>query len=205
MKKVVIIDSIGGNVGSVYRTVNRLKFPAVCSSDVDDILQASHIIMPGVGHFGHAMKRLKENNLIDTLNESVLIKKIPVLGICLGMQLMGRFSEEGNAEGLGWFDAEVLRFQFNDKKVFKTPHVGWNSIESNKKSVFLNGLNTEDQFYFVHSYYVKCKFKEDVLATSHYEQTFTSVIQKENMLGVQFHPEKSFDAGDFLLRNFLMD
>ena len=205
MKKVVIIDSIGGNVGSVYRTVNRLKFPAVCSSDVDDILQASHIIMPGVGHFGHAMKRLKENNLIDTLNESVLIKKIPVLGICLGMQLMGRFSEEGNAEGLGWFDAEVLRFQFNDKKVFKTPHVGWNSIESNKKSVFFNGLNTEDQFYFVHSYYVKCKFKEDVLATSHYEQTFTSVIQKENMLGVQFHPEKSFDAGDFLLRNFLMD
>lgn len=205
MKKVVIIDSIGGNVGSVYRTVNRLKFPAVCSSDVDDILQASHIIMPGVGHFGHAMKRLKENNLIDTLNESVLIKKIPVLGICLGMQLMGRFSEEGNAEGLGWFDAEVLRFQFNDKKVFKTPHVGWNSIESNKKSVLLNGLDTEDQFYFVHSYYVKCKFKEDVLATSHYEQTFTSVIQKDNMLGVQFHPEKSYDAGDLFLRNFLKD
>ncbi|MEZ7867633.1 MAG: imidazole glycerol phosphate synthase subunit HisH [Paludibacteraceae bacterium] len=205
MKKVVIVDSIGGNVGSVYRTVNRLKFPAVCSSDVDDILQASHIIMPGVGHFGHAMKRLKENNLIDTLNESVLIKKIPVLGICLGMQLMGRFSEEGNAEGLGWFDAEVLRFQFNDKKVFKTPHVGWNSIESNNKSVLLNGLDTEDQFYFVHSYYVKCKFKEDVLATSHYEQTFTSVIQKDNMLGVQFHPEKSYDAGDLLLRNFLKD
>lgn len=205
MKKVVIVDSIGGNVGSVYRTVNRLKFPAVCSSDVDDILQASHIIMPGVGHFGHAMKRLKKNNLIDTLNESVLVKKIPVLGICLGMQLMSRFSEEGNAEGLGWFDAEVLRFQFNDKKVFKTPHVGWNSIESNNKSVLLNGLDTEDQFYFVHSYYVKCKFKEDVLATSHYEQTFTSVIQKDNMLGVQFHPEKSYDAGDLLLRNFLKD
>ena len=205
MKKVVIVDSIGGNVGSVYRTVNRLKFPAVCSSDVNGILQASHIIMPGVGHFGHAMKRLKENNLIDTLNESVLIKKIPVLGICLGMQLMSRFSEEGNAEGLGWFDAEVLRFQFNDKKVFKTPHVGWNSIESNNKSVLLNGLDTEDQFYFVHSYYVKCKFKEDVLATSHYEQTFTSVIQKDNMLGVQFHPEKSYDAGDLLLRNFLKD
>ena len=205
MKKVVIVDSIGGNVGSVYRTVNRLKFPAVCSSDVNGILQASHIIMPGVGHFGHAMKRLKKNNLIDTLNESVLVKKIPVLGICLGMQLMGRFSEEGNAEGLGWFDAEVLRFQFNDKKVFKTPHVGWNSIESNNKSVLLNGLDTEDQFYFVHSYYVKCKFKEDVLATSHYEQTFTSVIQKDNMLGVQFHPEKSYDAGDLLLRNFLKD
>lgn len=205
MKKVVIVDSIGGNVGSVYRTVNRLKFPAVCSSDVNGILQASHIIMPGVGHFGHAMKRLKKNNLIDTLNESVLVKKIPVLGICLGMQLMSRFSEEGNAEGLGWFDAEVLRFQFNDKKVFKTPHVGWNSIESNNKSVLLNGLDTEDQFYFVHSYYVKCKFKEDVLATSHYEQTFTSVIQKDNMLGVQFHPEKSYDAGDLLLRNFLKD
>ena len=205
MKKVVIVDSIGGNIGSVYRTVNRLKFPAVCSSDVNGILQASHIIMPGVGHFGHAMKRLKKNNLIDTLNESVLVKKIPVLGICLGMQLMSRFSEEGNAEGLGWFDAEVLRFQFNDKKVFKTPHVGWNSIESNNKSVLLNGLDTEDQFYFVHSYYVKCKFKEDVLATSHYEQTFTSVIQKDNMLGVQFHPEKSYDAGDLLLRNFLKD
>lgn len=205
MKKVVIIDSIGGNVGSVYRTVTRLKYPAVCSSDVDAILHASHIIMPGVGHFGNAMKRLKENNIIDALNESVLIKKIPVIGICLGMQLMARFSEEGNAEGLGWFDAEVLRFQFNNKKVFKIPHVGWNSIESNKNSFFLNGLDTGDQFYFVHSYYVKCKIKEDVLATSHYEQTFTSAIQKNNMLGVQFHPEKSFDAGDLLLHNFLKD
>ena len=203
MKKIVIIDSIGGNVGSVYRTVNRLKFPAVCSSDVDDILQASHIIMPGVGHFGHAMKRLKENNLIDTLNESVLIKKIPVLGICLGMQLMGRFSEEGNAEGLGWFDAEVLRFQFNDKKVFKTPHVGWNSIESNKKSVFFNGLNTEDQFYFVHSYFTDVP-KEYIDVTANYGIDVPAMIHKDNVYGAQFHPEKSGDVGLGILKKFIV-
>lgn len=203
MSEVLIIDKIGGNIGSVYRMVSKITKDVICSSSPEDILSAKRIIMPGVGHFAYAMESLRKNNIIDVLNEAVLKKQVPVLGICLGMQLMAKFSEEGQAKGLGWFDADVIRFKFEDTKKYKAPHIGWNTMEFCKINPLMDTISSKDFFYFVHSYHFSCNFTNDVLATTNYEFTYPSAIQKVNILGVQFHPEKSYDAGDKLLSNFL--
>ncbi len=204
MKEVLIIDQIGGNTGSLAKTFKRLKINVKYSSDSTDILHADHIVIPGVGHFANAMQRISDLNLIEPLQEAVIFKKIPVLGICLGMQLICRYSEEGNANGLGWIDAEVKHFNFNDSLNYKRPHIGWNTLNFLQKNhPFLKGIETTEYFYFVHSYFVHCHNPENCLAETEYEQRFASVIQKDNIFGVQFHPEKSYEAGDKLLMNFV--
>lgn len=204
MIDVLIIDKIGGNVGSVYKTLKRLKANVICGSSEEEIRQAKRIIMPGVGHFENAINKLKEAHIIDVLYDKVIIKKNPVLGICLGMQLMTEHSEEGDVDGLGWFPSvNVKRFHFHENKKYKVPHIGWNTIESSVDCALLNGITERDFFYFVHSYYVKCANNDVSIAVTNYEQSFTSVIAKDNIFGVQFHPEKSYDAGDKLLINFL--
>ena len=148
------------------------------------------------------MKRLKERNIIEILNEKVLHEKIPILGICLGMQLFTNTSEEGNAEGLGWLKADTVKFTLSDIK-HKVPHMGWNSIDQKKESPLLRNIENNKQYYFVHSYHVKCHNVDDVLTTTFYGYEFVSAVQKGNIFGTQFHPEKSHEWGEKLLNNFL--
>ncbi len=193
-----------GNIHSIGRKMKLLGFSFIISSKAEDILSADRIILPGVGHFGKAMRNLKELNLIESLNEAVLVKKTPVLGICLGMQLMARSSKEGNTQGLGWFDAEVIPFTVSDTFKYKVPHTGWNSIQKQKESSINGGISDEEFFYFVHSFHFMCSEKSAILHTTIYDYEFVSAVEKENIIGVQYHPEKSHEAGLTLLRNFIL-
>lgn len=199
---IIIIDYGMGNIRSVVNKVNRAGYEAVVSYDPTIIKNADKLILPGVGHFLNGMNRLRERNIIDILNEMVLIEKVPILGICLGMQLFSEFSEEGDAEGLGWLNARTVKFSLNDIR-HKVPHIGWNSIEQKKDSPLLNSIEDKRQFYFVHSFHVKCSNEEDILTTSEYGYEFVSSIQKDNIFGTQFHPEKSHEYGEQIIRNFL--
>jgi glutamine amidotransferase len=200
--KIVIVNYGMGNLRSVVKKFEHLNIEAKISSEKHTIEQADKIILPGVGHFANAMRNLANLGLIDVLNNQVLMNKKPVLGICLGLQLFAKFSEEGNCEGLGWIDAEVIRFHVSDPYKFKIPHIGWNSIELIKESEIFKGLRKTDQFYFVHSFHLVCHNQKDILTTTEYDYSFTSAIEKGNIYGCQFHPEKSHDAGDLILRNF---
>jgi imidazole glycerol-phosphate synthase subunit HisH len=204
MKKssIVIVDYGMGNIRSVLNKIRRAGHDAQVSYDIDIIHGADKLILPGVGHFQNGMKKLNERNIIEILNKKVLVEKTPILGICLGMQLFTLFSEEGNAEGLGWFDAETTKFKLDDIR-HKVPHMGWNSIEPKKESPLLKDIPDNSFFYFVHSYHVTCNNKEDILATSHYGYEFVSAVQKENIFGTQFHPEKSHIYGEQIIQNFL--
>ncbi|MCC5612867.1 imidazole glycerol phosphate synthase subunit HisH, partial [Nostoc sp. CHAB 5834] len=169
----------------------------------DVILKASKLILPGVGHFANGIKKLKESGIWDVLNQAVLVNKTPILGICLGMQLMAGHSEEGDAEGLGWFDADVVRFTVTDPLRFKVPHMGWNTAEQAKESRLVENVPAEAMFYFVHSYHMVCRQPADVLAETTYDYAFVSAIEKGNIYGTQYHPEKSHDWGEQLFTNFI--
>ena len=203
---LVIVDYKMGNLHSVKKKLDRLKVDAVISSDPAVILNATKLILPGVGHFGNAMKNLREMNLLDSLNEAVLVKKTPILGICLGMQLMANESRESRTEngekGLGWFDAEVVKFTFEDTLRFKVPHTGWNTISIEKESPIMKDIPENSEFYFVHSYYMKANDSTDVLNYTDYGTRFASAVSKGNISGFQYHPEKSHDVGMRLLQNF---
>ena len=201
--KLVIVDYGMGNLNSVKKTLERLSVEAVISSDPKDISGSDKIILPGVGHFGKAMSNLKELNLHDPLNEAVVEHKKPILGICLGMQLLAKKSEEGNADGLGWIDAEVTKFQVSDKLKFKVPHMGWNRISVKKDSLLMKEIPDHSEFYFVHSYHLNVKDESDLLNETEYEYSFTSAVEKDNIFGVQYHPEKSHDTGAKLIKNFI--
>jgi glutamine amidotransferase len=142
-------------------------------------------------------------NLLDALHEAVRIKQKPILGICLGMQLMASYSEEGEVSGLGWFDATVKRMSPLNKTNYKIPHIGWNSIKAAKENPLLAGLDEEARYYFVHAYHLVAANREDILATTMYESPFASAIHREQMFGVQFHPEKSHDQGLHMVENFI--
>ena len=200
--KIVIVDYGMGNLNSVKRKLDRLSMNSIISSKATDLLEADKIILPGVGHFSTAMENLKQLNLIEPLQEIALNLKKPILGICLGMQLMAKFSQEGNVAGLGWFDAEVVRFKIADTLKYKIPHIGWNQISILKDSALMQGITELSEFYFVHSYHFKNNCQEDVLNTTEYEYNFTSAIEKNNLFGVQYHPEKSHEVGEQLLLNF---
>jgi len=200
---IAIIDFGMGNLGSVKRKLSIIGTESVITSSPDEIRKSAKIILPGVGHFSNAVQQLKIRGIWDILNEEVLVRKKPVLGICLGMQLMTRSSEEGGSSGFGWFDAHVIKFNFKDKKRYKVPHIGWNTISLLKQSPIFSGIPLKTGFYFVHSYYVNCTRKEDVLAETFYESGFISAIQRENIFGVQFHPEKSHQEGEQMLKNFV--
>ena len=200
---ITIVDYGMGNLFSVKKKITHLKANVTISSKEKDILNADKIILPGVGHFKKAMNNLSNLNLINALNHFVKEKKKPVLGICLGMQLMAKNSEEGNTEGLGWIDASVLKFNVSDKVKFKVPHMGWNQITIKKDSNLMHNIPNNSEFYFVHSYYIKTNYNAEILNKTEYEKSFTSAIEKENIYGVQFHPEKSHEFGELLLNNFI--
>ena len=192
-----------GNLGSVLKSLKRLTIDAKISTSIQDIELADKLILPGVGHFSNGMKHLKEYDYLNILNDKVIKDQTPILGICLGMQLFSSHSHEGNVDGLGWIDAEVVRFEIEDKVKWKIPHMGWNSVDIKRKSTFLGGIDQDEQFYFVHSYHMNCMVKEDVLSSTEYAFEFTSAIQKGNIYGTQFHPEKSHDKGLEILNNFV--
>lgn len=201
--KLVIVDYGTGNLNSVKKSLDRMRVSYIISSDHKDIINSEKIILPGVGHFGKAMSNLKELNLLDTLHEAVLVKKTPILGICLGMEVMAKESEEGNAEGLGWLDAEIIKFNVSDKIKYKIPHIGWNQIYIKKNSLLMNNISDLSEFYFVHSYHLKINNQSDILNETQYDYLFPAAIEKDNIFGVQYHPEKSRDAGAQLLKNFI--
>ena len=191
-----------GNLGSIQNMLNFLEVETKITSDIDIIKNASKIILPGVGAFDTAMQKLRSiNGLLDILNHKVLIEKVPVLGICLGMQILTRNSEEGVLKGLNWIPGKVYKFPKNKNQ--KIPHMGWNSINQIKKNGLGKNLDENSKFYFVHSYYVKVENRDNVIFTTNHIVNFDSAIQFENIFGVQFHPEKSHKFGVNIFKNFL--
>ena len=199
---IVIVEYGLGNVASIKNMFKRVGIRnVIITSDAKVISKAEKIILPGVGAFDNGMKNLKQRNLIEILNKKALEEKVPFLGICLGMQLMTKRSEEGSLPGLGWFDAITDKFQLKDSSL-KIPHMGWNYIESENRNEGFLKKNKNYRFYFVHSYYVECKNPKDVLYTTNYEKDFHSGIKKDNLIGVQFHPEKSLHFGMDIFESF---
>ncbi|MGD9562031.1 MAG: imidazole glycerol phosphate synthase subunit HisH [Pyrinomonadaceae bacterium] len=199
---ITIIDFGMGNLFSIRKRIQSLGYDVQVSNDPSDIAASSKLILPGVGHFARAVEQIRNLGLTEALNREVVERRKPILGICLGMQLMAKLSQEGNAAGLGWFDAEVRRFQISDTVANKVPHTGWNQVFPSKASQLLNGISEGSAFYFVHSYYVKLNRPEDQLAYTPFEDPFTSAIEKDNIFGVQFHPEKSHEVGFQMIKNF---
>jgi len=184
--------------------LKKIGVDAVVSSSVPDIAGADKLILPGVGGFDAGMDSINRIGIISALNDKVVARKTPILGICLGMQLFTRASEEGHFQGLGWIDARTLKFRFDDScGNIKVPHMGWNSVSPRKSSALLDGMGEDARFYFVHSYHVVCGDDRDVLTTTHYGQDFVSAFEKGNIIGTQFHPEKSHKFGMRLLKNFI--
>ncbi len=192
-KDVVIIDYGAGNIQSIQFALERLGYHSVLSSNVSEIKQADKVIFPGVGHAQSAMKKLKDTGLHEVIPQL----KQPVLGICLGLQLMCKSTAEGPTQGLGIFDVNVEHFSINQK----VPHMGWNLIR-NLKSELFEGLSQEAYMYFVHSYYLPSN--ENSIANADYGLVFCAALQKHNFYGVQFHPEKSGVHGEKILKNFLL-
>ena len=201
--KVVIVDYGMGNLFSIYKKLTRIGVNTIVSSKSEEISRADKIILPGVGHFKKAMDNLQQLNLLDILNENVIIKKKYTLGICLGMQIMAKHSQEGNCSGLGWFNINVEKIRVSDSLRFKVPHTGWNSLEYISKNPIMRNIQINSEFYFVHSYYIKTLIENEILSRTKYETSFVSGFYRDNIFGVQFHPEKSHDSGDLLFKNFI--
>lgn len=193
-----------GNLESVRNMLKRIGAPASITSDIDAIEAAEKLILPGVGAFDAGMDNLRDLGLLEVIRRKTLVEKTPILGICLGMQLLTKKSEEGAREGMGFIDAETKKFDFSRiKEDLKIPHMGWNTVAVKKNNKLFKGLENDARFYFVHSYHVVCKDREDVAAVTNYGYDFASSVSRENVLGVQFHPEKSHRFGMELLKNFV--
>lgn len=204
MTSVAIIDYGTGNVHSVGRMLTQLGVPWVYSRNAEELREATHLLMPGVGHCGTAMNTLRTNGTDRVLADLVLGSGVPVLGICLGMQLMTAHSEEGATDCLGWFDADTVRLAPVDKHKFKVPNMGWHLIDAVLSEPCFAGIQLASQpFYFCHGYGVHANDSVATAATFSYERSYSACLRRGNILGVQFHPEKSQDAGVTLMRNFL--
>ncbi|NUN07797.1 MAG: imidazole glycerol phosphate synthase subunit HisH [Ignavibacteriaceae bacterium] len=200
---VAIVDYGMGNLRSVYNKFKKMNIECVVTSDKEVISKADKLVLPGVGHFKYGMQKLQEYDLIEVLNKKVLKMGTPIFGICLGTQMFANHSEEGNTNGLGWIDAEVLKFKVSDEIEYKVPHMGWNNIEIINPNKIDDGLANNEQFYFVHSYHLKCNNPSDVWMTTVYDYEFVSAVHVDNIYGTQFHPEKSHDAGFDLLKKYV--
>lgn len=202
---VTIIDYGVGNLVSIRNMLKKIGVQDVTiSNDADKIQTADKLILPGVGNFDYGMKQLKKSGLSDSLNFKVINKKTPILGICLGAQLLTQKSEEGSELGLGWINAVTQKFKINQSTSnLKVPHMGWSEIKILKKSPLLEGMPINSRFYFVHTYHIVCEDQNDELLSCNYEYPFTAAIERNNIIGVQFHPEKSHKFGMLLLRNFI--
>lgn len=199
---IAIVNYGLGNLGSISNMLKVIGEKSLISSNRDDIEKADGIILPGVGAFDAGMDKLKEMKLIDVIKEQALDKKKPILGICLGMQLLGRRSEEGNSEGLNLIPFDNIRFRLADTNL-KVPHMGWDIVEFKQQTPLIDNLNERQRYYFVHSYHAKCDSTENILMTCDYGYEFAAAVVKDNIMGVQFHPEKSHDFGMALLKNYV--
>lgn len=200
---VTIVDFGMGNLHSAVKRFRRLGAEPTVTGDPGEVAAATRLVLPGVGHFGRAMRNLAASGLRRALDTAVLERGVPVLGICLGMQLLARHSEEGDAQGLGWIAADVIRFRITDPLRHKIPQIGWNTISLRNESPLTRGIPDGAEFYFVHGFHLRCDDPADLVAETTYEYAFPSIVSRANVHGVQFHPEKSQDAGATLLRNFL--
>ena len=198
---IAIIDYNMGNLRSVNKAFKRVGVDAKITADPKEIELADRLVLPGVGHFERGMAELKKRGLTDVIYEHTIHKAKPILGICLGMQLMTSFSEEGDAEGLGLVDATTKKFDLANQGL-KVPHIGWNTIDANTESILLRGVSAESFFYFVHTYYVASESENLLRSYTDYGHPIVSSFEKQNIFGVQFHPEKSHKQGLDLLQNF---
>lgn len=200
---ITIVNYGLGNIKAFANIYNKLNVPCIIATNASDLEKADKIILPGVGAFDHAMEQLDSSGMRSTLNQMVLEKKIPVLGICVGMQMLAHSSDEGTLPGLGWVNGTVKKF--DPEKLHHTthlPHMGWNDVKPVKQSDLFFDLETHACFYFLHSYYFSCNNSSDISAVTDYGGAFTCAVQHENIFGVQFHPEKSHHYGIQLLKNF---
>jgi glutamine amidotransferase len=196
-----IINYNLGNPKSIKNMLAYLGIESRISSDHAEIASADRLILPGVGHFQHGMEQLEQLGLIELLKKEVLEKNKPILGICLGMQLLTKHSEEGNLAGLGFIDAQTKKFVLKDTSL-KVPHMGWNMVSFQKESKLIQEVSENPRYYFVHSYYVDCSHQDDILCSTNYGEDFVSGFQHNNIFGLQFHPEKSHKFGMELFANF---
>ncbi|MDX1685589.1 MAG: imidazole glycerol phosphate synthase subunit HisH [Saprospiraceae bacterium] len=200
---IVIVDYGSGNLLSIANMLRKVGCPNVTiSGGPDEIEKADKLILPGVGHIDHGMKGLRQANLIDVLNDKVIDKQTPVLGICLGLQLMTEKSEEGMSKGLGWLEATTIAFDKNRMNGEKLPHMGWAEIKYNRSHPLFKGLGPDPRFYFVHGYHVTTENKNLILCKADYGYDFTAGLFRENIMAVQFHPEKSHKFGMKIMKNF---
>jgi glutamine amidotransferase len=201
---IAIVDYSVGNLSSIQNMLKKIRTDSVITNKVQDLINADKLILPGVGHFDSGMLHLRRTGLIDILDNEVLIKKKPILGVCLGVQLLTQGSEEGKEEGLGWIKGKTVIFDKSRlSATHKIPHMGWEDIKGFENSKLFFGMYDEPRFYFVHSYHLQLDNAVDVLAYANYGYDFAVGIEHENILGVQFHPEKSHKFGMKLLENFV--
>jgi imidazole glycerol-phosphate synthase subunit HisH len=198
-----IIDYGSGNVQAIATIYKNLNIDYQVITDAADLKKADKLVLPGVGAFDATMQQLIDSGLSDELNTLVINKKVPILGICVGLQVMGFGSDEGKLPGLGWISGKVKKF--NENKIEskpKLPHMGWNTIKDIQNHNLFKGIDHDFGFYFVHSFYFECESRENILATSNYGGEFTSAIYSDHIMGTQFHPEKSHKNGVLLFKNF---
>lgn len=200
---ITIINYGCGNIKAIQNVFHKLSIETKVANIADDLINAEKLILPGVGAFDFAMQKLADSGMRDKIDELVLEKKILVLGICVGLQLMAIDSEEGVLKGLGWINASVKKFDISKlNKLVNLPHMGWNDVSPSKPTPLFDGLDNHAKFYFLHSYYMSCNDNAQILAKSDYAGEFVCAVNRENIYGVQFHPEKSHHYGVKLLENF---
>lgn len=202
---IAIVDYGLGNIKAFANVYKRLDIDCYYASTPDDLLKATKIILPGVGAFDHAMTMLNNSGLRETLDQLVLEQKIPVIGICVGMQMMADASDEGELKGLGWIKGKVRKFDhanLDDAHQFPLPHMGWNNIELKTNDPLFNALEPSPQFYYLHSYYFDCDDDSCCIGEADYGIQFSCIVKHENVYGIQCHPEKSHHNGVAILKNF---
>lgn len=203
-QKIVILNYEVGNVGSILNMLKKIGANVCISNKKEEIENADKLILPGVGSFDYGIEMLEKSGLKELILEHALVKKKPILGICLGMQMLGLESEEGKLKGLGLIPFKTKKFVF-EKKELKIPHMGWDKVKACKKDNIFTNIYDDQRYYFVHSYYVECEDEENELMSCIYGKEFTCAVKKNNIYGVQFHPEKSHKYGMKLLENFVKE
>lgn len=200
---VAILDYGVGNIASILNMFSKIGAEAVITSDTQVLRSADKLLLPGVGHFDYCMQQLKKAPFFDALQQRVLEDKVPMLGVCVGCQMLMENSEEGKEQGLGWLKGKVIKFDRSKMtEELKVPHMGWSDVHPVRDTALFKGIE-EPRFYFVHSYHVQCNEPTDVQTTAHYGYTFTASVERGNILAVQFHPEKSHRFGMRLFENFV--
>lgn len=203
IRMIAVIDYGIGNVNSIINIFNKIGVPSMLTNDIEQIGKANKLILPGVGSFDEGMQRLKKSGLVDIIKKHAIEDRKPLLGICLGMQMLGRRSEEGEEPGLNFIPFDNKRFVFENNTSLKIPHMGWDIVTiTGKDDPLIEGLNQIQRYYFAHSYHAVCDSEDNVLMRCEYGYSFAAAVKKGNIYGVQFHPEKSHQFGMALLGNF---